>query len=464
MRALPLAVSALALALPAAAHAQALPTTPAGLEALEILKEAIEVPTVAGRGNVPKLAEKLTARLVAAGFDPKDISFTPVEGTDTGYFIARYPGKDRKAKPVVVNVHLDVVEAKPEDWERDPFTAVVENGYVFGRGASDNKGDTAMMLAAVMKLKRSGWVPSRDLVLGISGDEETLMRSTAKLAEALKDADMVINGDGGGGELSNDFHAIVYSVQAAEKSYADFKLTVTDEGGHSSRPGSFNAIGAMSRALAKVDAYRFPPQLSPLTKAYWEGTAPSAPEEVAEAMVAFAGDPNNIAAAERLSSRPEYVGLVRTTCVPTMVNGGHAANALPQSVTANINCRIFPGTSRVQAGEILKKLIDDPRVTLEMMDDGSIESPESPLRKDMMDAVAKAVHERVPGLTVVPQMSAGASDSMYFRALGIPSYGVSAIFMRPDDEFAHGLNERLPVATIDPGVKQWETLLREILK
>ena len=186
--------------------------------------------------------------------------------------------------------------------------------------------------------------------------------------------------------------------------------------------------------------------------------------DVAAAMRAFAADPTDTAASDLLSSHSEYVGLVRTTCVPTMVNGGHAANALPQSVTANINCRIFPGTSRAQAGEILKKLIDDPRVTLEMMDDGSIESPESPLRKDVMDAVAKAVHERVPGLTIVPQMSAGASDSMYFRALGIPSYGVSAIFMRADDEFSHGLNERLPLDTIDPGVKQWETLLRTLLK
>ncbi|MCB5424037.1 M20/M25/M40 family metallo-hydrolase [Altererythrobacter sp. CC-YST694] len=464
MRLLPFAISALALTLPAAAQAQSVPATPAGKEALEILKEAVDVPTVAGRGNVPKLAEKLTARLVAGGFDPKDISFTPVEGTDTGYFMARYPGKDRAAKPVVINVHLDVVEARPEDWERDPFTALVENGYVFGRGSVDNKGDLSMIMATVLKLKRAGWVPSRDLVLGISGDEETLMRSTAKLAETLKNAELVLNGDGGGGELSSDFKPIVYSVQAAEKSYADFKLTVTDEGGHSSRPGSFNAIGAMSRALAKVDAYRFPAQLSPLTKAYWEGTAKAAPADVAAAMRAFAADPTDKAASDLLSSRSEYVGLVRTTCVPTMVNGGHAANALPQSVTANINCRIFPGTSRAQAGEILKQVIGDPRVTLEMMDDGSIESPESPLRKDVMDAVSKAVHERVPGLTIVPQMSAGASDSMYFRALGIPSYGVSAIFMRADDEFSHGLNERLPLDTIDPGVKQWETLLRTLLK
>ncbi len=468
MRSLPLALSAFALCLPLAAPAQSqaqdLPATPAGKEALAILKQAVEVPTVAGRGNVPRLAALLTQRLVAGGFDPKDISFTPVEGTDTGFFIATYPGRDRKAKPVVINVHLDVVEAKPEDWERDPFTAVVENGYVYGRGSLDNKGDVAMVMAAVLDLKRSGWVPSRDLVLGISGDEETLMRTTAVLAQKLKNAELVLNGDGGGGELARDFTPIVYSVQAAEKTYADIKLTVTDPGGHSSRPGSFNAIGDISRALAKIDAYHFPPQLSPLTKAYWQGTAPHAPASIAGAMRDFAADPTDMAAADKLSAQPEYVGLVRTTCVPTMISGGHAANALPQSVTANVNCRIFPGTSRMQALEMLKGVIGDDRVTLELTDDGSIESPESPLRDDVMAAVTKAVHERAPGLTIVPQMSAGASDSMYFRALGIPSYGVSAVFMSPDDDFSHGLNERLPLATIDPGVKQWETLLRSLLK
>ena len=455
--------TALALTLPQAASAQDMPWTPAGLEALEILKEAVEVPTVMGRGNVPKLAKLLGDRLVAGGFDPKDISFTPVEGTDTGYFIATYPGRDRKAKPIVINVHLDVVEAKAEDWERDPFKAIVENGYVFGRGSVDNKGDVAMLTAAVLKLKRSGWVPSRDLVLGFSGDEETLMRSTAKLAEALKNAELVLNGDGGGGELAKDFTPIVYGLQAGEKTYADVKLTMTDEGGHSSRPGPVNAIGAMSRALAKVDAYRFPAQLSPLTKAYWEGTAPHAAADIAEAMRSFAADGNS-AAAEQLSARSEYVGMVRTTCVPTMVNGGHAANALPQSITANINCGIFPGTTRMQARDMIEKIVADPRIKVELTDDGSLESPESPLRDDVLKAVNKAVHERYPSLTVIPSMSAGATDSIYFRALGIPAYGISAIFMRADDEFSHGLNERLPLATIDPGVKQWETLLREIFK
>ena len=456
--------AALAFALPQAAIAQDMPTTPAGKEALDILKQIVAVPSVIGRGNVPKVAEIIKARLVAGGFAPEDVTFTPVEGTDTGYLTARYRGRDPKLKPVVINPHMDVVEANPADWARDPFTPVVENGYLYGRGSADDKGDLSMVVAALIDLKRQGWVPSRDVILGASGDEETLMRSTAKLAEALRNAELVLNADGGGGELANDFTPIVYSVQAGEKTYADLKLSITDEGGHSSRPGKFNAIGAMARALAKIDAYKFPPQLSPLTKAYWQGAAPSAPADVAPAMRAFAANPADQAAIDTLSSHPEYVGLVRTTCVPTMVQGGHAANALPQSVTANVNCRIFPGTTRAEARAIIQRLVDDDRVSVELTDDGSLEAPESPLRDDVMAAVAKAVHERVPGLVIVPSMSAGASDSMYFRALGIPAYGVAATFMRPDDDFSHGLDERLPLATIDPGVKQWETLLRTLLK
>ncbi len=286
------------------------------------------------------------------------MTFTSGRGTDTGYLTARYRGRDPKLKPVVINPHMDVVEAVASDWERDPFTPVIENGYIYGRGAADDKGDLSMVVAALIDLKRQGWVPSRDVILGASGDEETLMRSTAKLAEALKNAELVLNADGGGGELANDFTPIDYSIQSGEKTYADLKLSVSDPGGHSSRPGKFNAIGAMARALAKVDAYKFPPQLSPLSKAYWLGTAAHAPADVAPAMRAFAVDPADQAAIDTALPRaPEYVGLVRTTCVPTMVNGGHAANALPASVTANVNCRIFPGTTRAQARDIIKGVI-----------------------------------------------------------------------------------------------------------
>jgi acetylornithine deacetylase/succinyl-diaminopimelate desuccinylase-like protein len=461
MRTLPHLAAALLPALFApAALAQ---STPGGREALDILTEAIAVPTVAGRGQVPVLAEGIEARLLAAGFAPADIKFTPVG--ETGYLTARLPGRDRKAKAILVLGHLDVVEAKASDWERDPFKPVVENGFVYGRGATDNKGNVAMVLAAALKLKREGWKPSRDVVFAFSGDEETQMKTTHAMADALAGGvDLVLNSDSGGGRLAEDGAPIAYSLQAGEKTYGDFRLTVTDPGGHSSRPGKTNAIATMAAAVGRIAAYRFPPQVSPLTRAYWLGTAPNAPAADAQAMRAFAADPNDAHAAETLSDQREYVGLVRTTCVPTLIQGGHAPNALPQSVTANINCRIFPGTPRVEIRKKLAELVGDPAIKIEFIDNGTIEAPESPLRKDVLSAVTTAVHQRAPGLAVVPNMSAGATDSMHFRARGVPSFGVSAIFMKPSDDFSHGLNERVPLATLDPGVQQYETLLRTLAK
>jgi len=451
-----------ALAFPAALSAQAqdMPTSPAGQEALEILREAIAIPTVQGRGQVPVLAEKLTSRLVEAGFTAEDVSFTPMG--ETGYLTARYAGRDRSAKPIVVLAHMDVVEAKPADWERDPFTPVVEDGFVFGRGAIDNKGDLAMVTAAMIDLKRQGWVPERDIVLLFTGDEETQMKTTQAGAKALSNAALVLNADSGGGELAEDGTPFVYTVQAGEKTYGDYRLTTSDPGGHSSRPDDTNAVATMSAALSKVAQHRFPPKLSPLTKAYFEGSAAQVDPELAATMRAFAANPNDMEAADALSARPEYIGVVRTTCVPTMVEGGHAPNALPQSASANVNCRIFPGTTRAEVQAQLTQLIADPAITIEFIDNGTIESLESPLDPAIMSALEAAVHERAPDLAIVPGMSAGATDSMHFRALGIPALGVSASFMRPEDEFAHGLNERLPVATLDPGVKQWETLLTTI--
>ena len=456
-------LAAALIATPAALAAQSdLPTTPAGHEALAILKEAIAVPTVKGRGQVPLLAEKLSERLIDAGFAPEDVAFTTMG--ETGYLTARYAGRDREAKPIVVLAHMDVVEADPADWERDPFTPVVEDGFIFGRGATDNKGDLSMVTAAVMGLTRQGWVPSRDIVLFFTGDEETQMATTRAGAETLANAALVLNADSGGGELAADGTPFVYTVQAGEKTYADYRLTLTDPGGHSSRPGASNAIAGMSAALLKIAQYRFEPQLSPLTKAYLEGAAAQAEPGIAAAMRAFAADPSDSEAADALSARAEYVGVVRTTCVPTMVDGGHAPNALPQAVSANINCRIFPGTSRSEVQKTLAQVINDPAISITFIDNGTIESLESPLDPEIMRALEAAVHERAPGLAIVPGMSAGATDSMHFRSQGITALGVSATFMRPEDEFAHGLNERLPLATLDPGVRQWTTLLTTLAR
>lgn len=443
-----------------AAQAQDGAATPGGREALTLLVDGVKFQTVAGRGQVPAYADYLKAKLLSAGFDAADVTFVAMG--ETGYLTARYPGRDRKAKPTVVLAHMDVVEADPKDWTRDPFTPVVENGYVFGRGSLDNKAGLSMAVATLMKLRREKWVPQRDVVLVLTGDEETTMKTTRAAAEAYKNAALVLNADAGGGLLGDDGKAMVYGLQAAEKVYGDWHLTVTDPGGHSSRPGPDNAIARLAAAVGRIAAYRFPPQQNEITKASLAGTATMTPGPLGAAMKAFAANPNDTAAADVLSADKRYVGQVRTTCVPTMFNGGHAPNALPQRAVANINCRIFPGTPRAQIAARLTELAADPKVAVTFNDNGTIEAGASPLDPRVVGAVKAAVAQRSPGLLVVPMQEAGATDSMHFRAHGIPSFGVGGVFMKASDSFAHGLNERVPVATFDPGVVWWETLLKTL--
>lgn len=451
------ALAAAALAAPAAAADPALQA-----QALEILQKSIGYRTVQGAGQVPAYAEYLKGLLVDAGFAAEDIRIRPV--ADTATLVARYRGRDRNAKPVLVIGHMDVVEAKREDWERDPFVPVLENGYVFGRGSVDNKFEISVIVATLAKLKREGWQPGPDLVLALSGDEETDMQSTQALAAEFKDAALVLNGDAGGGLLGEDGKPVVYALQAGEKTYADFTISFTDPGGHSSRPGKNNAIYRLAAALRKLEAYQFPVMQNELTRAYFEASAPNTPGPVGEAMRRFVADPKDQDAIAALAADPEYVGQLRTTCIATMVQAGHAPNALPQKAAATVNCRIFPGTPSKSVGETLAQIVDDPGATVTRLADGSIDSAASPLREDVMAAVTRAVHARFPDLQIVPSMSAGATDAMHFRAQGVPSYGVSGLFMKSSDDFAHGLNERAPVAAIDGSLDHWDSLLKALAK
>lgn len=457
-------IATLAIVMGLAAPALAAPKPDPALhaQALEILKTGVAFRTVAGAGQTVAYAEYLKSVLVAGGYKPDEITIEPMAGT--AFLIARYPGTDPKKKPLVISAHMDVVEAKAEDWTRDPFTPVEENGYVFGRGVVDNKFDVSMVTATLAKLRREGWKPGREVILALSGDEETLMRTTAVLAERLKGAELVLNADGGGGGLNEDGTAVAYGVQGAEKTYADFALTVTDPGGHSSRPTPGNAIYRMSRALDRLAAYRFPTIQNEITKAALAAASVNTPGAAGTALKRFAADANDQAAIETLSADPAWNPSLRTTCVATMIEGGHAANALPQKVTATVNCRIFPGTSSQSVRQTLMDVLADPGVSVIRLDDGSIDSPPSPLRPDVIAAVTKAVHARFPGLPIVPSQAAGATDSMYFRAAGVPSYGVSGLFMKDSDEFSHGLNERAPVSAIDGDLAHWNSLLRDLAK
>ena len=460
MRPLSLGLAVALLALPALAAPKPDPALHA--QALEVLKRSIAYRTVVGGDQFVPYAEYLKGVLVAGGYDASEITIEPMAGT--AFLIARYPGTDPKKKPLVISGHMDVVEAKPADWARDPFTPVVENGYVFGRGAVDNKFDVSMVVATLAKLRKSGWKPGREVVLALSGDEETTMKTTAVLAERLKHAELVLNADGGGGGLTEDGKPISFGVQGAEKTYADFHLTVTDPGGHSSRPTPTNAIYRLVKALDRLQAYQWPTMHNEITLATAAAMGPNTPGPVGQALSRFAADPTDKAAIDTIRADPAFSPGLHTTCVATMLNAGHAPNALPQKAEATVNCRIFPGVSSQSVKATLAEIVADPTVKITRLDDGSIDSPPSPLRPDVMKAVTKAVHARFPGLPIVPSQASGATDSMYFRAAGVPSYGVSGLFMKDSDEFSHGLNERAPISAIDGDLAHWDSILRDLAK
>lgn len=429
-------------------------------EAKEILMRSVAFRTVEGAGQVPKLAAYYASVLKSAGFVDADIVITPMGETAT--LAATIKGRDAKLKPLLMIGHMDVVAADRADWTRDPFVPVEENGYIFGRGAEDNKYDVAMMVATLAQLKKQGWTPRRTVILLLSGDEETAMVTTRALAAQYKDAEMLLNGDGGGGLLNEEGKPVLYQLQAGEKTYADFEIAFTDPGGHSSAPTPGNPIYRLAKAIDRIAAYQFPAMRNELTRASLALSANRIGGEVGAAMRRYA-ETGDAAAAELLSTRPEFVGQVRTTCVATMAQAGHALNALPQSAKVMVNCRIFPGVAIEAVKAELVKVVADSGATVKTLGD-PLASDASPLRTDVMKVVRDAVTARSPDIIVMPGMSAGATDSLYFRALGVPSYGVSSLFMKAEDGFAHGLNERVPVAGIGESLLQWDTVLRALAK
>ncbi|MGH6787577.1 MAG: M20/M25/M40 family metallo-hydrolase, partial [Novosphingobium sp.] len=426
--------------------------TQAEAQTLELAKALIAVRSVRGPGNkTGEALQVVKSALTAAGWAEAQVEITPVD--DTAYLIATWPGSDTRLKPLVISGHMDVVEAKPADWQRDPFTPVVENGLLYGRGASDMKYSAALTVASLIELRRAGFKPRRSIVLEFSGDEETTMKTSAIIAERLKGAELVLNIDGGGGTFDEkSAKPLFWTWDGAEKTYADFRLEVTNPGGHSSWPRDENAIVQLATALIRIGAYRFAPQQNPLTKAYFEKAAAfEANPSTAAAMRAFAVSKDDADAVETLR-QTSYIGKTGTTCVATLVGGGHAENALPQRATANINCRIFPGVAPADVMAELERVAAVPQVRFSDVTEGSIPNDASPMRADFTGAVAKAMAAAWPGVPIVPTQSSGASDSMWFRSKGVPSYGVSPLFNKDSDEFSHGLNERIALSNTAPGV------------
>jgi len=431
-------------------------------EAREIYRRAIGFNTSVSGGQVPQFAAYVQGLFQAVGIPDADMVLVPHERTAA--LLVRYRGDGSGARPILLMAHMDVVEARREDWQRDPFTLVEENGFFYGRGTADMKSGLVTMVATLLRLRREGFTPTRDLVLVLTGDEETSGLTIQQLLRDHRDwmnADFALNADAGGGTLrESDGAPLIYGVQTAEKTYASFRLTVRNPGGHSSAPRAANAIYDLADALRRVHAYQFPVMWNATTVANFAVFGTQRQDMLGAAMRRFAQRPGDRAAAVTLSASPFYVGQVRTTCIPTLLEGGHAENALPQSAVATINCRIFPGVAVADVQAQLQRLAG-AGVPVTVIDTPSW-SDASPLRDDVLRAVAAAVHASYPGVPITPSMSSGATDGLFVRGAGVPTYGVSEILMKDSDDFSHGLNERVPVTAFYNGLTHWRVLLTEL--
>ncbi len=447
-----------ALALLVSTSVQAAPAD----EARTLLEKSVGFATVKGRGQGLAYAEFLRGELLAMGFAPADVTLT--SKGDESRLHAVWRGTGEKP-PIAIISHMDVVEAKAADWTRDPFVATAAEGFLFGRGVADNKFDLSMSLTAIASLRREAFRPGRDVHLFFSGDEETDGLTAAPQALEAKAAGvvMVLNTDAGGGELDDAGRPLGYGLQAAEKTYADFTLQLTGPGGHSSRPTGDNVITRLSAAAARIGGHKFPVALSPITRGMLSEQARRRSDALGGQIKALLANEQDADAIAALTADPGTVGLIRTTCEPTIFEAGHAPNALPQRASLIVNCRILPGTDVKAVQATLAELAGDPAITVKPVSEWPA-TPASPLTPEITDAVRKAVQQHFAGLEPTPDMSAGATDSVFYRAQGIPSYGVSGLFMRSADAFAHGLNERVPLAAIAPAVEHWRTLIREIAK
>jgi len=431
----------------------------------EILKELIETNTTHSTGSVTAAADLMAARLIAAGFPKADVEV--LGGVEKKRnLVARYRGKGTR-KPILFIAHLDVVEARREDWSFDPFVLTEKEGYYYGRGTLDVKGGAATLVAAFVRLRQEQWVPDRDLILALTADEEGGPDNGVAWLLAnrrdLIDAEYCINVDTGGGELRGGKLTAI-DVQAAEKVYASFTLTVKNAGGHSSLPTKDNAIYRLSAGLQRLAVFEFPVRLNDTTRAYFDRMAASASAGTSAAdMRAVAKDPPNRAAAARLSVKsPFYNALLRTTCVATQLQAGHAENALPQTAQATVNCRLLPDESPAAVQRTLERILADAQIAVAPIGTPTL-SPPSPLAPEVFKAIeiaARAVWSSAPataqdsaGVPIVPFMETGATDGLLLRNAGIPVYGVTGIAYDPDDVRAHGKDERILVRSFNEGLE-----------
>jgi acetylornithine deacetylase/succinyl-diaminopimelate desuccinylase-like protein len=415
----------------------------------DIFKQLIEINTTDSVGNVTTAAEAMARRFRDARFPESDMQILGPNDRKKN-LVVRLHGSG-KHKPVLLIGHLDVVEARREDWTTDPFQFVEKDGYYYGRGTQDMKDGDAIMSTTLIRFKKEGFVPDRDIILALTADEEGGTSNGVdwliKNHRELIDAEFVLNHDGGG-ILSEQGKPQFMTVDASEKLYSDYQLTVTNPGGHSSLPRPDNAIYHLADGLARLEHYQFPFELTNITRAYYERMAKISTGERAADMRAILKNPPDMAAVARLSQDPIDNSIMHTTCVATRLNAGHANNALPQMAQANVNCRIIPGHAPEEIRQELEKVVADPKISVKDMGAiGGVNNRRSyappPLRPDVFEPLEKVVNSMWPGLAVVPDMATGASDGIYTNAAGMPTYCVSGEAIDRDDIRAHGKDERI---------------------
>lgn len=454
---------ALTVACPVAHAAQDQPLPAAQQTARDIFKQLIEINTTDSTGDTTRAAEAMAGRLKAAGFPAADVQ---VLGPNPrkGNLVARFRGAGQ-GRPILLLAHLDVVEARREDWSFDPFTFLERDGHYYGRGTTDIKSGCAILIANLIRYQQEGFQPDRDLIVALTADEEGgtangvswLLRNHRELI----DAEFCLNTDGGGGEIRNGAR-IANELQTGEKVYLSFRLEIRNPGGHSSLPVKDNAIYQLANGLARLSRYEFPVRLSETTRGFFEQTAKVESGDLARDMKAVALTPPDPAAVSRLAAAsPYYNALMRTTCVATQVHAGHADNALPQMARAVVNCRLLPDESPVEVQRMLVTVLNDPEIAVTPTNEPR-PSPASPLQPRIVRDIERITEQMWPGVPVIPLMSTGATDGLYLRRAGIPTYGVSGIFGDIDDVRAHGKDERIEVRAYFEGLEFMYRLVKTL--
>lgn len=439
-----------------AAFAQSNAPRPDQTEFRALYKELVETNTTLSAGSCTLASERMAARLGAAGIPDSQMTlFAVPEHPKDGGLVVVYPGTSKTLKPMLLLAHVDVVEARRADWVRDPFTLIEENGYFYARGTSDDKAQAAIWTDTLIRMAKAGYKPKRTIKLALTCGEETSGAFNgadwlAKNKRELIDAEFALN-EGGGGQSDGKGKLMVQTVQVGEKAYQDFTLTTTNPGGHSSRPIRDNAIYVMADALAKVREFRFPMEFNDTTRAFFARAGAIRPDPIGKAMVALSNNPVDKEAEDLVSSDKMYNSMLRTTCIATLIDGGHAQNALPQRVTANVNCRMFPGRTADETQAMLEAAIGNPAVKVDQKVRGKPIAKVPPMHPWLIGPMERLAAKHWPGVPMIPTMLTGATDGVYLAAVGIPTYGVPGPWGDPDGNGTHGLNERLEVRSLYEG-------------